>query len=350
MFQGWGLLMRKLLIVALLMTGLFGLHLSAQAGEEGAVELKKGEPRAVAVAPPRAGPSPAAIAELILDGGNEQQIFAAQWLARADHDSVLEVQRAIRARVKPGSNEPDTLRTPEGASDVITIETRFVQGPANWRNDIAVRFEGPTPEGLPAGTDLLDDTQVELILRAIKGGKLDLITAPRISVYDGQRANVSVLNQQSYVSDFSVVKTERGQIANPWVQVIKEGVMVDMRPTLSADKRYVTLDFHATFAELQRPIPQRTIKVGRNEMRIQRPHVDLGLALTHVTVPIGGAVLIWPEGGPSRTADGKHTRAVFVRISEKLLRVPGPGGSEIDLTTDDGGEKPAAPGEPKKDR
>ncbi len=340
MLWEWGLLMRKLLFVALLIAGLFGLHLSAQAGEEGEIELKKDEPRAVPVAPPRAGPSPAALAELILEGGHDQQIFAAQYLARADHETVLAVQRAIRARVKPGSNEPETLQMPEGASDVITIETRFVQGPARWRNDIAVRFDGPTPEGLPPGTDLLDDTQVEVILRALEKGHLDQISAPRISVYDGQRANVSVLNQQSYVSDFSVVKTERGQIANPWVQVIKEGVMVDMRPTLSADKRYVTLDFHATFAELQRPIAERTIKVGGNEMRIQRPHVDLGLALTQVTVPIGGAVLIWPEGGPSHSLDGKHSRAVLVRISDKVIQVPGGEGQEIDLTpADDEGKR-----------
>ena len=332
--------MRKLLFVALLTVGLFGLHLSAQAGEEEEVELEKDAPRAVAVAPPRAGPSPTAVAELILDGGHEQQIFAAQYLARADHDTVLAVQRAIRARVKPGSNEPETLQRPEGASDVITIETCLVQGPARWRNDIAVRMEGLTPKDQPPGTDFLDDTQVEMILRAIDKGHLDLITAPRISVYDGQRANVSVLNQHSYISDFTVVKTDRGQIANPWVQVIKEGVMVDMRPTLSADKRYVTLDFHATFAELQKPIAERTIKVGRSEMRIQRPQVDLGLALTQVTVPIGGAMLIWPQGGPSRSADGKHSRAVLVRISDKVIQVPEGIGPEIDLTpADDEGKR-----------
>ena len=345
--------MRKLLIVSLWIVplfvgGLLGLHLSAQAEEEGEIEVKEDQPQGVAVAPPREGPSPESIAELILDGSQAQQVFAAQWLARANHAGLLEVQRALRARVHPERAEPEVFEQPKAGIHVITIETRFVQGPRNWRNDIAVRFDGPTPEGLPDGTDVLDDTQVEVILRAIEKGMLEQISAPRISVYDGQRANVSVLNQQSYISDFTVVETERGRIANPHVEVIQEGAIVDLRPTLSADKRYVTLDFHGSFAELHRPIPERTIKVGEQEMRIQRPHVDLGIALTNVTLPIGGAMLVWPNGGPATSADGKP-RAVLVRISDKLMQVPGgEPGQEIDLTPGDGKRKPAP--EKKDDR
>jgi type II secretory pathway component GspD/PulD (secretin) len=79
--------------------------------------------------------------------------------------------------------------------------------------------------GLSAQYTFLDDTQIEAVLRAVqKTERIQLITAPRLLVYNTERANVSVTNQVSYVSDFDVEIAQAASIADPIIQVISDGV------------------------------------------------------------------------------------------------------------------------------
>ena len=64
---------------------------------------------------------------------------------------------------------------------------------------------GANSGGFTLQHTFLDDVQLEVILRAVqKSERIEQISAPRLTVYDTQRANVSVMKQNSYVQDFDV--------------------------------------------------------------------------------------------------------------------------------------------------
>ncbi len=170
--------------------------------------------------------------------------------------------------------------------------------------DNAIRqFGDPTvltnTGGLSFQHTFLDDTQLEVILRAVeKSERVQQITAPRITVYNTQRANVSVLNQVSYVQDFEVEIAQASNIANPVVQTIQDGIVLDVRPVVSADRRFVQLELRPTVAVLQRPIqtlavPLSAGPVGANApVTLQLPQLEVSRVRTTVSLPDEGTLLL----------------------------------------------------------
>ncbi|HBF22473.1 MAG TPA: hypothetical protein DDW23_01540, partial [Planctomycetes bacterium] len=81
----------------------------------------------------------------------------------------------------------------------------------------------------------LDDTQLEMILRAVeKSQRSEVVTRPKLMVYNTARANLTVSNQVSYVSDFDVEIAASAAIADPMVRVARDGVFLDVRPVVTA--------------------------------------------------------------------------------------------------------------------
>jgi hypothetical protein len=148
--------------------------------------------------------------------------------------------------------------------------------------------------GLSFQWTLISDMQLELILRAIsKSERIELVTAPRITVHNTSRANLSVLNQVAYIKDFDVEIAQAASIADPIVEVIQDGVILDVRPVVSADRRFVTLELRPTIALLKRPIEERVTTLGsQNSVTIMLPEVEIQRVRTSVPLPDGGTVLL----------------------------------------------------------
>ena len=140
----------------------------------------------------------------------------------------------------------------------------------------------------------LNDMQLELILRAVsKSERVELVTAPRILVHNTARANLSVLNQVAYVRDYDVEIAQAAAIADPIIGVIQDGVILDVRPTVSADRRFITLEMRPTIAQLKRPIVERPTTLGtQNSVTIQLPEVEFQKVRTTIPIPDGGTVLL----------------------------------------------------------
>lgn len=148
--------------------------------------------------------------------------------------------------------------------------------------------------GLSFQGTLIDDTQLEVILRAVqKSDRSTLVIAPRLTAYNGQRANVTVLNQVSYISDFDVEIAQASQIGDPIVQTLRDGVILDLRPVVSADRRFITMELRPTVAILTRPIAtfQTTLANGP-PVTIQLPELAVQRVRTTVTMPDGGTLLL----------------------------------------------------------
>jgi Flp pilus assembly secretin CpaC len=153
--------------------------------------------------------------------------------------------------------------------------------------------------GLSFQHTFLDDAQMEVILRAVeKSERIQNITSPRITVYNTQRANVQVLNEVSYVQDYEVEIAQASNIANPVVQTIRDGIVLDVRPVVAQNRKFVTLELRPTVAVLSRPIPTFTTSLASGPIgasapvTIQVPELRVSRVRTTVTMPDQGTLLL----------------------------------------------------------
>jgi hypothetical protein len=149
--------------------------------------------------------------------------------------------------------------------------------------------------GLTLGFSILDDTEIQGLFRAIeKNLDTTLVNAPRLTIYNNQRANLTLVNQVSYVKDYDVEVAQTAFIADPLVDVVQDGLTLDVKPTVSHDRKYVTLEVQPTLATLFRPI--RTFETNLSGLTtpvvIELPEIRYSSAATTVRVPDGGYVVI----------------------------------------------------------
>ncbi len=66
-----------------------------------------------------------------------------------------------------------------------------------------------------------------------------------------------------------------------------------MRPVVSADRRFITLELRPTIAQLKRPIAERVTTLGsQNSVTIMLPEVEIQRVRTTIPIPDGGTVLL----------------------------------------------------------
>ncbi|MBC8328047.1 MAG: hypothetical protein ISR76_10915 [Planctomycetes bacterium] len=148
--------------------------------------------------------------------------------------------------------------------------------------------------GLSLQYTWLDDTQLQMVLRAVeKSRRSEVLTEPKLMVYNTQRATLTVANQVSYVGDFDVEIAQAAAIADPIVRVARDGVYLDVRPVVSADRRFTFIDVRPTVATLKRPIPSFQTSLGTGSpVTLQLPELELQKIRTRVLIPDGGTLLL----------------------------------------------------------
>jgi type II secretory pathway component GspD/PulD (secretin) len=148
--------------------------------------------------------------------------------------------------------------------------------------------------GLSFQWTYLNDLQLEMILRAVsKSERRELVTAPKVLVFNTARSNISVMNQVAYVQDFDVEIAQAASIADPIIDIVEDGVVLDVRPVVSADRRFILMELRPTVATLRRPIRQVATTLGsQNSVTIQLPELDISSVRTTVPMPDGGTVML----------------------------------------------------------
>ena len=188
---------------------------------------------------------------------------------------------------------------------------------------------GPIP-GLPA--TYLDNFQVNFLIRATQAAQnQSFVTAPRVTLFNGQRAYVSVGTQRSYVSDLNPVVGTRSVAYDPTIDLVGSGTVLDVQATVSADRKYVTLNLRpqiTTVVALRTfPTSGGTVVDGGDDDDddttnnnqttgtgfIQQPEIQTVEIRTSVSVPDGGTILL---GG--QTIAGEIERESGVPILSKI--------------------------------
>jgi len=179
------------------------------------------------------------------------------------------------------------------------------RGTVNFNRDITGRFENIFDNSLGSRLSNVGGmamqvaifrnlTQINAVIQAVqKTGRARTLISPRLSAYNTQRANIAIINQVPYIRDFEVQSAAASAIANPVMDTILDGIVLEVVPTISNDRRFITIEVQPTVAELMLPIPTFVTTLGPSSaVTIQIPELRIQSAKTTVRVPDGGAVVI----------------------------------------------------------
>lgn len=279
---------------------------------------------------------------------------------------VRELAEQVRAHVAPGTwDRDDVINFAEGhrllivTSDAkhalvreffeqiraaqhvqVSVEGRFVtigDGSSRQLDEALTRATGAAE-----GPVFLNDAQVNSLLRAAQASpKATIVTAPRITLYNGQRAYVLVATQQAYVSDLTARQAADGSaMYDSKIDIIDSGIVFEARATASDDRRRVTLYLHPRLTHLLGMDDLRVgvDSAGRN-LTVQRPRMWTAEIHKTVTVPDGQTLLIRnilkpgdaPPDGEAAAAEG-FPREVVLLVKATVIDPSRPAGAVAPAT------------------
>ncbi|HEY4329477.1 MAG TPA: hypothetical protein VGN88_07060 [Phycisphaerae bacterium] len=195
---------------------------------------------------------------------------------------------------------------------------------------------------LNLSASIIDNWTLSLLLTATQADKRTItVTAPRVTLFNGQPGFISVTNQQNIVESFNQTTASGGLNGNAStatnlnIQTLQTGVVLDVTATVSADRRYVVMTIHPTLATLD-GIDTFTISNGTSATSgnnttgnntsnnttaalggafVQLPKIASTEISTMVSIPDGGTLLI---GGQKLIGESEVEVGVPV-----LSKIPG---------------------------
>lgn len=153
--------------------------------------------------------------------------------------------------------------------------------------------------GLSMQMAYIDEVELQMILHAVrKKSRKNVLTAPRLTVFNTQRANVTIVTQHAYVQDYTVEIATNATIADPVIGTVQDGVVLDVRPVISADRKYITLELQPTVAALTGgtvgtiDVSLASSSAANSVVKIGVPQLTMTRIRSTVTIPDGGTLLL----------------------------------------------------------
>ena len=154
--------------------------------------------------------------------------------------------------------------------------------------------EGLAPALNIAGS-FLDNLQVDFLIRATQANRRSsVVQAPRLMMFNGQRAWVAIVRNRQYVSSVTPSVAEGAVGVQPVQQNAASGSSLDVEGTISADRKYVTITVRTGQAgepSFERFEVQRASGNSPGIFVLLPDQERTGIRTT-VSVPDGGTVLL----------------------------------------------------------
>ena len=162
----------------------------------------------------------------------------------------------------PGRDIRD--RDDYGDGTVVGLAGDPSQGTAGFRQDLDIPFQqgsfgvgvpdfvaGDLNLGLNVGFAILSDIEAFFFINAVQSdSRNNLMFAPKVTLYNGQQANVRNETQQAFVASLTPVVGIGSVAYSPNVQTIDEGIEMQVTAVISADRRFVRLTVIPTFTNV----------------------------------------------------------------------------------------------------
>lgn len=202
---------------------------------------------------------------------------------------------------QPGT-QGDSFSPISGSQNSFNITEGLTQG--SFASDVFSLIRDATGgPALSVAGRFLDDVQVDFLVEATQADRSSMtLTAPRLTLTNGQLSYTFVGTQTSFVSDLVPVVSNSAVGLDPTIGVVPEGVRLVVRGVVSADRRYVTIDVTTDVATATLNATQTvqaaaggTGNIAGNGIAsgtIQLPVVTITRVQTTVTVPDQGTVLL----------------------------------------------------------
>lgn len=152
-----------------------------------------------------------------------------------------------------------------------------------------------TSPALSIAGSFLDNLQIDFLIRATQANsRSNIVQAPRIMMFNGQRANITVGRARQFVSSVIPSLAEGVVGFTPIINTANSGASLDVEATISADRRYVTVTVRTT--QTKEPSFERfeVQRASGNSPGVFITLLDQEFATinTTVSIPDGGTVLL----------------------------------------------------------
>jgi Flp pilus assembly secretin CpaC len=174
--------------------------------------------------------------------------------------------------------------------------------------------------GISLGLAFLSDIQVFMFMEAAQGDRrTNVMQAPKITVFNGQTASISVGDELAFLDQITVNQVNGQTFFTPQQNRQGYGVSMQVTPVVSADRRFVRLNLQPQLQNLisatvpllpvQQVVPQLLFdNISPPQPQVftlffQQPSTSFITLDTTVVVPDGGTVLM---GGLKTLVEGRN--------------------------------------------
>ncbi|WP_428308679.1 hypothetical protein [Lacipirellula sp.] len=191
------------------------------------------------------------------------------------------------------------------------------------------QFGGPQDVGT-FGFAILSDIEAFFVINASQGDqRANVLQAPKVTLFNGQQANVIDSSFRPFVISVIPVVGEFAAAQQPVIVVLSEGTMMTVQAVVSDDRRYVRLTLVPFFSQIgdvqtftfegsesistsnsntddndgESTSEDETETTSRSGTTVQLPTFQVITVSTTVSVPDGGTVLL---GGIKRLVEGRN--------------------------------------------
>jgi hypothetical protein len=201
---------------------------------------------------------------------------------------------------------------PEPTDEMVFFEVRLLRIPTATARAIA-DIDATSISAVEISTQQL----AELVDNA-RAGDAKLISAPRVTAYEGQVATISILNQVAYISSYELAAsggpaTGTARVLDPVVDTVQDGIVVSVKG--KADTEKVDIELTVVMSELETPVQSTTIRVMGNDVAVQTPVLFSQRMTTRAQVSNGGSMLLTGMMG------SEQNEAVIILLTAKQIEI-----------------------------
>ena len=129
--------------------------------------------------------------------------------------------------------------TRQGENGQINASVNNTKGPGSSITDYNPSGKGLLLDVSHSPFSFLNRDQVNVVMNAVENeGDMTTVEQPQLTCYNGQRAHAAFLHQMAYIGDYQVVTGN----FDPQTSIISYGNIIDIRPVVSSDRKYVTME------------------------------------------------------------------------------------------------------------
>jgi type II secretory pathway component GspD/PulD (secretin) len=185
--------------------------------------------------------------------------------------------------------------------------------------------------GLNWQVAIFNSTQASAVISAVERNRIGtILESPSLVTMNGVRGSVFMGSEYAYISDYGASgSSDLGLNPGPEISVLHLGTSLDIKPYISADGKYVTMEFRPAVASLQNTLiefigipvfappedpdppddpdpPGIPEPITERLINLELPNVLVREVSTNITIPDGGTMLIGGFGALIEQQTSSH--------------------------------------------